>query len=418
MPSPINTLSQKPMAKSKEVKQPHALFLQVDVTLLLILITLLVIGLVMIYSASWNYSTKVSTSYVVFRQARWILLGGVLAIILSRTDYHRLQRFLIPMMLGTLVLLVIVLVSGESRFGATRAALPGGSVQPSELAKLATIIYLAFWLHSKREHLNEFFRGLLPMGAILGIICGLIILQPDLSATLSIIFLGAILFFVAGGELRQIVLVGIVVGGIAALLIAVSNTGQIRLADYLAGLQDPKMASYHVQRSIEAIVRGKLFGVGLGNSSTKFTGLPVPWTDSIFAVLTEETGLIGAAFVLLLYMMLLWRGLKVAQNAPDLLGKLLASGVSIWITMEALINMGVLVNILPFAGNALPLMSAGGSSMVTVLMGVGILMSVAYYSIKEPINSEERRGPGAIVDLRWRDRRRRVSRTSRAERPE
>jgi cell division protein FtsW len=406
------------MATSKEPKKLRGLFLRVDSTLLLVLTSLLVIGLIMIYSASWNFSSEVSTSYLLLRQIRWILLGSGFAFFLSRIDYHQFQPWLIPMMAATLILLAYVLVTGENRFGATRAALPGGSVQPSELAKLATIIYLAFWLHSKREQLNDFFRGLFPMSAILGVVSGLIILQPDLSATLSILFLGAIMFFIAGGELRQIVLVGFIIVLITILLIAISKTGQTRLAEYLAGLQDPKESSYHVQRSIEAIVRGKLFGVGLGNSSTKFTGLPVPWTDSIFAVITEETGLFGAMGVLILYMVFLWRGLKVAQNASDLLGKLLASGISIWITMEALINMGVLVNIIPFAGNALPFMSAGGSSMVTALTGTGILMSVSRFSSHDPLKIEEGRAPGAIIDLRWRNRRRRVSRPSRVDRPE
>jgi cell division protein FtsW len=154
------------------------------------------------------------------------------------------------------------------------------------------------------------------------------------------------------------------------------------MSDYVSGLQDPVQASYHVQRSIESIVKGGLFGVGIGRATTKFTGLPVAPTDSIFAVIVEETGLLGAGLVVSLYIIILWRGLIIAQNAQDKLGKLLASGLSFWIFLEAIINMGVMVNLLPFAGNALPLISAGGSSLTTTLASVGIILNVGMISVK------------------------------------
>ncbi len=164
---------------------------------------------------------------------------------------------------------------------------------------------------------------------------------------------------------------------------------------------------------MEAVVRGGLFGVGIGKGTTKFTGLPVPWTDSIFAVIAEETGLIGAVLVIALYLVLLWRGLKIAQRAPDGLGFLLASGVTIWITLEALINIGVMVNIIPFAGNALPLMSAGGSSMTMTLAGIGILINVSRTNGRRS-STKEGRTFGAVIDLRRRDWRRSVPRNRRS----
>jgi cell division protein FtsW len=183
-------------------------------------------------------------------------------------------------------------------------------------------------------------------------------------------------------------------------------------SDFLAGLQDPIKSSEHIRRSLEAIVNGGLFGVGIGKGVAKVTGLPVAWTDSIFAVIAEEMGVTGAIFVILLYVLFLWRGLKIAQKAPDMLGKLLAGGITFWIIWEALINMGVMVSIFPFAGNALPLVSSGGSSLISILIGVGILINISHMSNK-PLIQKEGRSTGAVVNLRRRDGRRRVSRTGR-----
>ena len=187
------------------------------------------------------------------------------------------------------------------------------------------------------------------------------------------------------------------------------KTGRERITDFILGMQDPQMASYHLIRSFEAIVKGGLFGVGVGRANTKFTGLPVAPTDSIFSVIAEETGIIGAAFVIILFVIFLWRGLTIAKNAPDLLGRLLASGITVWIFLEAFINMSVLVNLLPFAGNALPFISYGGSNLTMVLVGVGIVMSVARQTALKT-NSEEGRPLNAVVSLRRNDGWRRVSR--------
>jgi cell division protein FtsW len=229
-----------------------------------------------------------------------------------------------------------------------------------------------------------------------------------LSAAVTIFLIGGLMFFMSGGEMRQIIpslIIALVVG---VLLILVYSTGQERISSFVKGIQDPKMASYHVVRSFEAIVRGGLFGAGIGRANTKFTGLPVAPTDSIFAVIAEETGIIGACLVIILFIIFLWRGLTIARNAPDMLGRLLAAGITVWIFLEAVINMSVLVNLLPFAGNALPFISYGGSNLTMVLAGAGIIMSVARQtSIKN--NEEERRPLNAVVSVRRDDGRRRVS---------
>jgi cell division protein FtsW len=368
----------------------------------------------MVYSASWSFGVinNLDPSYILSRQAIWVGVGILLAFILTRIDYHRYQILTVPMIITVILMLLAVLVLSNSRFGASRT-LFSGSVQPSELAKLATIVYLSFWLYSKGEQINEFSFGLFPLGIILGIIAGFIFLQPDLSATLTIVFLGGLLFFLANGDYKQIGLVIMVAFIIGWILITVSDTGRSRVVAYMAGLQDPGQASYHVQRAIEAFVRGGWFGSGIGNSATKANGLPVPWTDSIFAVIGEETGAFGATVVLGLYLTFLWRGLTIAYKAPDLLGKLLASGITIWIITEAVINMGVLVNLFPFAGNALPLMSAGGSNLVTVMVGIGILLNISRQGNKK--GGITGSGQNAVVDLRWRNGGGRVSRSHRPE---
>jgi cell division protein FtsW len=400
--------------QEKATSGPLTNFLDMDMPLLIVIACLLTFGLVMVYSASWSFGVinGLDPSYILSRQAIWVLVGLIAAFIMSRIDYHHYRLITVPMIVIVVLMLLTVLVLSNARFGASRT-LVGGSIQPSELAKLATIIYLSFWLFSKREQINEFSLGLFPMAIILGIICGFIVLQPDLSATFTIVFLGGLLFFLAGGDYKQIGLVIMVVFIIGWIMITISDTGRARVGAYISGLQDPKDASYHVQRAIEAFVRGGWFGSGIGNSATKNNGLPVPWTDSIFAVIGEETGAFGATVVIGLYLVFLWRGLSIANKAPDMLGKLLASGITIWIITEAVINMGVLVNLFPFAGNALPLMSAGGSNLFTVLVGIGILLNVSRQGNKKGILAGSNQN--AVVDLRWRDRGGRVSRPHRPE---
>ena len=389
--------------------------LGVDVPLFLAVIALIVFGLLMLYSASWEYSVSIMgqrPSYMLERQVRFLILGAIAAVAAFFFDYHRIKKFVIPMMVVTLIMLLLVIFYvNEVRLGARRGLFQG-SIQPSELAKLVVIIYLAFWLHAKKDLLHEFSFGLLPMAAILGISSALILFQPDLSAAATIFIIGGLMFYMGGGDIRQILPSLLVALFVGVLLISVYSTGQERISSYVEGIRDPKMASYHVVRSFEAIVRGGLFGSGIGRANTKFTGLPVAPTDSIFAVIAEETGIFGACLIITLYIFFLWRGLTIARRAPDMLGRLLAAGITVWIFLEAVINMSVLVNLLPFAGNALPFISYGGSSLTMVMVGVGIIMSVARQTaIKN--NEEERRPLNAVVNLRRDDRRRSLSRHSR-----
>ena len=390
----------------------------VDIPLMLTVVALVVFGLIMLYSASFDFSFNQfgSPTYMFTRQVKWLGVGLLLALGLSSFDYHHWRRVIVFAMLGTIALLITVLFINEIRLGASRS-LYEGSYQPSEIAKLISIIYLAVWLYAKRDFLHDLSLGLIPLGVILGIIGGLIYLQPDLSAAGTVLVLGGLLFFLAGADIKQIVFLLILAIFMGWVIVQFSVTGQDRVTSFLAGLQDPTHASYHVQRSFEAVIKGGFFGVGLGQADTKLTGLPFAPTDSIFAVVAEELGLFGSMLLMGLYATLVWRGLVIARRAPDMLGTLLAAGVTFWIGMEALINMAVMVGLMPFAGNALPFVSAGGSNLVSTLCAIGIMLNISRQS-GESVKKEENnwRSFGAVVDLRRGNGRRSVSRPRRSRR--
>ena len=390
----------------------------VDIPLILTVVALVVFGLIMLYSASFDFSFNEfgSPTYMFSRQVKWLGVGLLFAFGLSKFDYHHWRKVIVFAMLGTIGLLITVLFINEIRLGASRS-LYEGSYQPSEIAKLISVIYLAVWLYAKRDFLHDLSLGLIPLGVILGIIGGLIYLQPDLSAAGTVLVLGGLLFFLAGADIKQIVFLLILAIFMGWVIVQFSVTGQDRVASFLAGLQDPTHASYHVQRSFEAVIKGGFFGVGLGQADTKLTGLPFAPTDSIFAVIAEELGLFGSILLMCLYATLVWRGLVIARRAPDMLGTVLASGVTFWIGMEALINMAVMVGLMPFAGNALPFVSAGGSNLVSTLSAVGIMLNISRQS-SESVKKEENdwRSFGAVVDLRRGNGRRSVSRSRRLQR--
>jgi len=387
-----------------------------DPWLMIMVGIMIVFGLVMVYSASWDVSYRLfgTPSALTVRQLGNLVFGLIALAVAAVFPIRYLRRLATPVILGTIFLLFVLLL--VSAGAGPRRAFLAGSVQPSELAKLAVIIYLAVWMESKGERLSEWGYGFLPLMAIIGIVGGLILLQPDLSAVLTVASVALVMFYLAGARLSQS---AVVTGGSAIvgyILVRLTNTGRARWADYVAGLVNIQEASYHVQQSLQSFFSGGLLGRGLGASREKFGLLPAPHTDSIFAVVGEELGLIGALLVLTLFALLLWRSFRVASQAPDRLGMLLAGGIAFWIGIEALINMSVLLGLLPFAGNALPFFSYGGSNLVTTLAGVGLLLNI---SRRQPI-SPTTEGYVSTIGIGWRHRRRRVSRLghNRRARPE
>ncbi len=398
--------------RSETPSDQKSLWLKIDVPLLLITCTLVVLGILMVLSASWDisyrYTETNSPSQMFTRQIWWLGLGLVGMTILTWINYHFLERFAVLTMLITIAMLILVLIIGEDADG-TQRTLFGNSIQPSELAKLIVIIYLAVWLFAKREFLGDVSFGLIPLAAILGIVGGLIFSQPDLSAAVTILVLGGIMFFLAGGDTKQIMFLLVAAIIIGLIIVQFTQTGSARFDEFWSGFRNPLESSDHVQDSLAALAHGGWFGVGIGKGVVKLVLLPVPHTDSIFAVVGEEFGVLGTTVVVVLFALLLWRGLVIAKNAPDGLGQLLAAGITIWIVMEAFMNMMALTGLMPFAGNALPFFSLGGSSLVFTLLGVGIVLNISRLS--EQKQEEELRSTiSAFIDLRRRDWRRRVSR--------
>ena len=379
-----------------------------------IIIGMTLFGLLMVYSAGPKFADAIDvpSDYFLRRQVMWAGVGLVTALFLSRFPYQRFQRLTVPMMAVTIGALLLTALIADRTLGANRSLI-SGSIRPSELAKLVAILYVAVWLNAKRDVLNDLSMGLIPLMLILGVTGGLIMWQPDFSAAVTVVMLGGILFFLAGGAWRQIAMTVAAASLIIWIVVLVYPTGAQRVGDYWSGLNNPLDASYHVRRSLEAIINGGVFGVGIAHGSTKFTGLPVAPTDSIFAVIAEELGLIGSGLVILAFLVLLWRGLQIAERAQDPFGSLLASGITIWIVLEALLNMAVMVNLLPQAGNALPFISYGGSNLTMTLAGIGILMNIARQSSGSKNSKQGGSTFGAVVDMRWRDRGGRIPRAGR-----
>ncbi len=407
----MTTINQTKVSRKRSM---GGIQLGIDIPLLVAIIFLVLFGLVMVFSASWELSYfeyEGSHTRMFTRQVIFMLIGLVTAVFATYFDYHRYRRWAIVGMGATVMALLIVLIVREVRFNATRT-IYDGSVMPSEAAKLAIILYLCVWLYAKRHQLNQISFGLFPLGGIIGVVGGLILAQPDVSAVATLVVLGGVLFFLAGGDLKQIFILLMIAILFGWLIVQLQPTARTRMADYFEGLRSPTEASFHVRRSIESFVRGGVFGAGIDNAETKLISLPVPPTDSIFAVVAEETGLVGTTFLIAMYIVVAWRGMKIAQNAPDMLGQLLAAGLTFWLVMEAVINMSMMVGLLPFAGNALPFISLGGSSLVVSLTSIGILMNISRLSkVKE---GQKERKVYASDGLRRGNRRGNLSRTGRA----
>ena len=363
----------------KSTNQVHpGLKLHFDYWLLLAAAGLVVVGMLVVYSSTFDLGllAKESSSYYIRRQFIALLLGIGATLVIMQFDYHLLRRFSVPLMVFTLLLLGSLLLIGEAFLGAQRGLLEG-SFQPSELAKLAMILYIAHWLSSKGERIKLISYGLIPFSVIVGIVCALIVRQPDLSTSMLIAIVSFTLFFVAGADWRQFAAVGALGGVVFMVLINALPHAAARVEAYRVGWGNPELAGYHVQRALAALANGGWFGVGLGESTQKFGPLPAAHTDGAFAVLGEELGLFGALLVIGLFLMLAWRGVRTAMRARDSYGFLLAIGITCWLSYQALINVAVITAIIPFTGIPLPFLSYGGSSLLMSLIGVGILLNIS-----------------------------------------
>lgn len=362
---------------------------QVDYTLIAIVFVIIIFGLIMLSSASSviAYQNYHDSNYLWKHQLfNGVFLGLVAMFITSKINYINWQKLAIPMLGVTIFALFLVLVSsaGISSGGATRWIDFGFfSFQPSELAKLTFIIYLATWFSKKGKIMNDFAYGLVPFLVLLGVITLLIMMQPDLGTMTVIALVSVSVFFIAGGSIKNLLL--IIIGGatLFGILIKIAPYRAARLSVFLNPELDPLGIGYHINQALLAIGSGGILGLGLGRSRQKYNYLPEATTDSIFAIVAEELGLIISIVLIGLFIVLMIRGFKIAKQAPDQFGKLLAAGITCWFTIQVVINIGAMVSLLPLTGIPLPFVSYGSSAIVIAMAAVGILINISKFSSKE-----------------------------------
>ncbi|MHB9091022.1 MAG: putative lipid II flippase FtsW [Chloroflexota bacterium] len=360
----------------------------IDLPLLAIVLALMVVGIDMVYSASFvlahNSPIYNSDTYFLVRQLLWAALGGVLMLLTARADYHIWQRVSLPMLGLSLVLLVVVLLPGlgRSEYGAQRwlnlGPLP--PVQPSELAKLAVVLYFADWLSRKGEKVRDLTYGSLPFAILLVLVVVLVMAQPDLGTSFVIVASAVAVFFIAGAHLGHFTAGALLGGGALALLIMGSGYRLSRFVAFLDPESDPLGIGWHTIQTQIALGSGGFLGLGLGASRQKFYWMPGAHTDAIFAVIGEELGFMGGLAVIALFALLAMRGYAIAARAPDQFGALLAIGATSSLVIQAAVNIGVVTAVLPFTGITLPFISSGGSSLVVSMVAVGWLLSISRQS--------------------------------------
>ncbi len=350
-----------------------------DYVLALIVGLMVLIGILSIYSVSFGPNLQVGDDPLGFieRHLGMLLIGVAVLLVFARLDYHLLMRYAVPLMLVTLALLIALLFWGHEENGAKRWLI-GQSVQPGEIAKLVTIIYVAAWAASKGKKLKRLVYGLIPFSILIGLIAGLIILQPNYSTALMISAVAFTMFFMAGADLKQFAGAAVFGGAVAALVVTQSPRAMVRVSSwFVEPTQELTDGSWQAAQTLIAVASGGIFGKGLGTGGGQYGYVPLAHSDGIFAIWSEETGLIGATILVILFVALAYRGFRIARNAPDDFGRVLAAGVTFWLVLQAFVNMGVVTQLIPFTGQPLPFVSYGGSSLVMCLASVGILLSIS-----------------------------------------
>ncbi len=356
-----------------------------DVLLMVSTFLLLAIGIVMVYSASavLAYHEFGDYFYYLKRQLVFAVLGMIAMYFTMNTDYLIWKRFAKIGLIVCFVFLVIVLIPGVGVVrGGARSWLGIGAfgIQPSEFMKLGMVLFLAKMLSDHQSKITSFTRGLLPALGILGLAFGLIMLQPDMGTGAVMLGSSLIVIFAAGARVKHLALLGLVgVAGLVGLIAAAPYRLQ-RITAFLDPWSDPLGAGYQAIQSLYAIGPGGLVGLGLGMSRQKFSYLPEPQTDFIFSIIAEELGFIGGSCVILLFLLVVWRGMRTAITAPDTFGSLLAVGIVGIIAVQVVINIGVVIGLMPVTGITLPLISAGGSSLTLLLTAIGILLNISRYA--------------------------------------
>lgn len=372
-----------------------------DYVLLATVGALVGLGLVMVYSASFveAFTLRQNQYYYLLRQAVGALIGGVGLLVVQRIDYQFWRRYSVHLMGAALLLLFLVLILPESmtKVNESRSWIRFGegvfglfSVQPSEIAKLAIIVYFADWLSRRGEKVGNVTYGLIPFSVMLGLVCGLVMLQPDLGTTVVLLLIGGIVYFAAGANLWHVA----GAAGLGAfafwLLVNVMGFRNYRLEAFKDPWKYYDTFGYQPIHALYALGSGGVFGQGLGQGRQKFAWLPQAHTDAIFAIIGEELGLIGTVAVMLAFTLIAYRGFRIAGRAPNPFAALVAVGITSWISVQALINIAVTSSLIPFTGLTLPFLSYGSTSLITCMIGAGILLNISRHMA--------RRQPQEITD--------------------
>lgn len=353
-----------------------------DHMLLFVTLTLALVGLVMVFSASAIVAGNrfQDPEFFLKRQIAWLGFGFLLMHLTSRIDYQLWRKLSIPILIGMLVLLVMVLVPslGVAAKGARRWLRLGPiSIQPAEMAKLVTVMYLAAYVTRKADKLTLFRSGLLPALIVVGLLSGLVLLEPDLGTVVVMGLATVALLFLGGARIAHLVSLGLCAIPVALVLVLGSSYRRQRLMTFLAPWKDASDAGFQITQSFLAFGSGGPFGVGLGQGKQKLFFLPEAHTDFVLALVGEELGLAGTVTVILLFAIFVWRGFHIAVRARMPFGKFLGMGITLLIGIQALVNAAVVTGLLPTKGLTLPFVSYGGSSLVVSFVGVGMLLSIS-----------------------------------------
>lgn len=361
-----------------------------DYVIMLAVGVLVVIGVLAVYSSSFALGLLEfgDANYFVYRQVFFGLVGAGAMFVLMKSDYRQLRYISPLLMLAAIFGLVAVLMPGigYERNGATRWVYLGGPIpplQPSEFAKLALIIYVSAWLAGRGDNVKDFWTGFFPFVVLVGVVAGLVMLQPDLGTTIVIVLTTLTLMFVAGASLTHVMAFGGIGTVVASMLIFTGGYRMDRIFAFVSAEDDPSGRGFQTLQMLIALGSGGFSGLGLGASRQKFFYVPGAHTDGIFAIIGEELGFLGCAAVLILFAVVIARGFRVIVRARDDFGSLLAVGIVSWIGFQAIINIGGITRTMPLTGIPLPFLSYGGSSLMTMLAAVGILLSVSRYGVDQ-----------------------------------
>ncbi|MCK4553918.1 putative lipid II flippase FtsW [Candidatus Parcubacteria bacterium] len=343
---------------------------------------IIVFGLIMLSSASSviAYVDKGDSYYYFKHQLIGLSLGLLAFWFFSCFDYHRLKKYAFGFLIFSVVLLSLVFIPGLGYgHGSTKSWIKifGQSLQPSEFVKLSFLIYLAAWLESRGKRLEDFHQGIGPFVIVLSVIAGLMLLQPDIGTLFIIAITSLIVYFVGGGKIRHILIILLFAALLFALMVQFKPYQMNRFKCLMDPNYDKQNICYQVNQSLIAVGSGGIFGRGLGASRQKYMYLPEVSGDSIFAIIGEETGLIFSGGLVILFIFLFYRGFLISMRAPDGFGRILAIGIVSWIVIQAMVNIGGMINLLPMTGVPLPLVSYGGSAMLASLAALGILVNIS-----------------------------------------